>query len=270
MLLEAGSGQLMVHATIIRVLHSEHPAEIMQVLTEELFCPYSPLLLLLHCLVGCEEDTVRESTVDDVLVVVSCIVPSPRRSNGVSCFAERSCGRGVNQHTSVGMLATLQVERVQRCLIHLVYRVLCNTDRLAILACYQGIVSRLGQRGEVHRCPFLPRERRGCMCAGFAPPYGTPLLINDTIRRGDCRLLYHGNLLLQSGIAYLVNTNPIPCLQRQGKEQHHSYQQTNRSPHRYVQFTNYDLRFAIRQNNCKLKINSLSFVLPRVSLRCRV
>ena len=108
---EVRGGQLMIHASIVRVLHGKHPLQVIHDLIQQVGC-LVPTLRDIHLqrividfvlLVAIEHNADGEGGVHDILVIVACIIPPIRRRNDCSFGATWRNRRRMNHHLSVGM-----------------------------------------------------------------------------------------------------------------------------------------------------------------------
>jgi hypothetical protein len=85
--LEIGSGELVIHPTICRVLHREHPFQVVHYLVEQVGYPIATFgnvqvktcEILWYLLIDSQHLRNGESRIDDILIIVTCVIPSKWR-----------------------------------------------------------------------------------------------------------------------------------------------------------------------------------------------
>ena len=109
--LKIGGCELMIYTSVRGVLHGEHPAQVEHHLVQQVgrrvtafwdMC-VQPREIVFILLVGMKHEPYRESGVDDIFIVVACIIPTQRRLDETACRATFRRCRGMYHHQLVGM-----------------------------------------------------------------------------------------------------------------------------------------------------------------------
>ena len=181
--LEVRCRQLMINTTISRVLHGEHPLQIIHQFVQEVGRLVVALrdihldgieLRLVH-LVGIKHDTNGKCRIHNVLVIVASIIPAPRRGNDRSCRTTFRCCRRMHFHLRVGMsqrtselpcilginrhTRTNQIERLDGCLRQLLQRLWLNRERSREFTRFHRVFSRFCQSRKIHHSTLFARPR---------------------------------------------------------------------------------------------------------------